>query len=60
MTVLLNVAMGGNVCAGKVPANGYYDMVIYTMYMAEEPENGGWGRFNGDWHHPNVPEGNTY
>ncbi|KAI9150663.1 Glucan endo-1,3-beta-glucosidase A1 [Paramyrothecium foliicola] len=60
MTILLNVAMGGNVCGGKTPANGYYDMVIYSLFMADEPEYGGWGRFEGDWNNPGIPEGNTY
>lgn len=60
MTVLLNVAMGGNVCAGKTPADGYYDMVVFTIYMASELEHGGWGRFEADWAHQGVPFGNTY
>ncbi|KHN93934.1 Concanavalin A-like lectin/glucanase [Metarhizium album ARSEF 1941] len=58
MTVLLNVAMGGNVCGGKTPADGYYDMVVYTMYMASELEHGGWERFESDW--GSTPFGNTY
>ncbi|OAA34883.1 Concanavalin A-like lectin/glucanase [Metarhizium rileyi] len=58
MTILLNVAMGGNVCGDKTPADGYYDMVVYTMYMASELENGGWGRFESDW--GCAPLGNTY
>ncbi|KAM3494151.1 hypothetical protein MY3957_002603 [Beauveria namnaoensis] len=60
MTVLLNVAMGGNVCQGKVPREGAYDMVVYAMSMAHEMENGGWGRFEYDWGHPAVREGDTY
>lgn len=59
-TVLLNVAMGGNVCGGKTPADGYYDMVVYSMYMASEPEHGGWGRFEADWANHGTPLGNTY
>ncbi|KAK8925603.1 hypothetical protein H634G_10141 [Metarhizium anisopliae BRIP 53293] len=58
MTILLNVAMGGNVCAGKTPADGYYDMVVYTMYLASELEHGGWERFESDW--GSAPSGNTY
>lgn len=60
MTVLLNVAMGGNVCGGKVPVPGYYDMVVNSLFIADEMENGGWGRFDHDWAHPGVPLGNTY
>jgi len=55
--ILLNVAMGGNVCAGQVPANGSYDLVVHQMYMSEQLENGGWQRFEADWN--NSPEGNT-
>jgi len=47
--VLLNVAMGGNVCQGKTPVEGQYDMVVHSLYLASEPQ-GGWGRFESDWH----------
>ncbi len=60
MTVLLNVAMGGDVCKGKVPRDGAYDMVVYALSMAHEMEHGGWGRFEYDWGHPAVSGGNTY
>lgn len=60
MTVLLNVAMGGNVCGGQTPANGHYDMVVYSLFMASELEYGGWGRFDYDWGHPAISIGNTY
>jgi hypothetical protein len=46
--VLLNIAMGGNVCAGKLPCQGSYEMIVHEMKMCEEPEMG-WGRFEGDW-----------
>ena len=46
--VLLNVAMGGNVCQGRVPAEGSYNFVVHQMFMSEEPE-GGWQRFETDW-----------
>ncbi|KIX96965.1 uncharacterized protein Z520_07079 [Fonsecaea multimorphosa CBS 102226] len=55
--VLLNIAMGGNVCAGRIPAQGTYDMVVHEMKMMEEPEAGGWARFERDWSW--VREGNT-
>ncbi|KAJ6443885.1 glycoside hydrolase family 16 [Purpureocillium lavendulum] len=60
MTILLNVAMGGNVCAGKTPADGHYDMVVCALWMASELEYGGWGRFEHDWGNPQTPLGNTY
>ncbi|KPI36816.1 Glucan endo-1,3-beta-glucosidase A1 [Cyphellophora attinorum] len=47
-TVLLNIAMGGNVCQGKTPAEGSYDMVVHELRMSGECD-GGWGRFEGDW-----------
>ncbi|KAF5005019.1 hypothetical protein FDECE_8544 [Fusarium decemcellulare] len=60
MTILLNIAMGGNVCGGKTPADGYYDMVVHTLFMGSEPEYGGWHRFDADWGNPATPLGNTY
>ncbi|KAH7014466.1 concanavalin A-like lectin/glucanase domain-containing protein, partial [Microdochium trichocladiopsis] len=53
--VIMNVAMGGNVCAGKTPARGSYDMVVHEVRMSEEPEGGGWARFEQDWWH--CPDG---
>lgn len=47
--VLLNIAMGGNVCQGQVPSEGAYDFVVHEMRMLTEPEVGGWGRFEQDW-----------
>ncbi|KIW35410.1 uncharacterized protein PV07_02108 [Cladophialophora immunda] len=55
--VLLNIAMGGNVCAGQIPREGSYDMAVHEMKMIEEPEAGGWARFERDWAW--VREGNT-
>ncbi|KIW77909.1 hypothetical protein Z517_07742 [Fonsecaea pedrosoi CBS 271.37] len=55
--VLLNIAMGGNVCAGKIPSEGTYDMVVHEMKMMEEPEAGGWAKFDRDWGW--VREGDT-
>lgn len=60
MTVLLNVAMGGNVCQGKTPADGSYDYVVHTLLMADELEGGGWDRFHRDWESDATPLGNTY
>ncbi|KIW72991.1 hypothetical protein PV04_01147 [Phialophora macrospora] len=46
--VLLNIAMGGNVCQGQLPREGAYDFVVHEMKMVDEPE-GGWARFERDW-----------
>jgi hypothetical protein len=54
--VLLNVALGGNVCDGRVPADGAYDLVVERLEMCEAPP-GGWQKFDMDWH--KAPEGRT-
>ncbi|KAF2418039.1 concanavalin A-like lectin/glucanase [Tothia fuscella] len=46
--VILNVAVGGNVCGGKVPSDGSYDLVVHDLRMTESPE-GGWSQFERDW-----------
>lgn len=53
-TVLLNIAMGGNVCQGKNPRDGSYDMIVHQLQMSEALD-GGWPRFDHDWHH--CPDG---
>ena len=53
-TVLLNIAMGGNVCANERPADGTYDLVVHDLRMTNGPP-GGWQRFNMDWQ--NASEG---
>ncbi|KAF4119678.1 Glycosyl hydrolases family 16 [Geosmithia morbida] len=60
MTVLLNIAMGGNVCNGVRPADGYYDMVVYSLYASDVPELGGWPGFDHAWNNPATPEGSGY
>ena len=52
--IIINVAMGGNVCDGVVPANGCYDMVVHEISFCEEPM-GGWQEFDRIYAH--VPEG---
>jgi len=47
--IIINVAMGGNVCQGVRPADGYYDMVIHELQLSAEP-SGGWNKFETDWH----------
>ncbi|KAK7550882.1 concanavalin A-like lectin/glucanase domain-containing protein [Phyllosticta citricarpa] len=54
--IILNVAMGGNVCQGILPEDGAYDMVVHNLKLCEEPV-GGWGCFERDWH--TAPEGHT-
>jgi hypothetical protein len=46
--VILNVAMGGNVCGGVKPADGVYDFVVHELKMEEGP-SAGWGQFGADW-----------
>ncbi|KAF2197618.1 concanavalin A-like lectin/glucanase, partial [Delitschia confertaspora ATCC 74209] len=46
--ILINVAMGGNVCQGKLPESGAYDLVVSDLKMCEEPV-GGWSAFEMDW-----------
>lgn len=52
--ILINIAMGGTVNQGKLPADGYYDFVVSDMKMCEEPE-GGWQAFEHAWNC--TPEG---
>ena len=54
--IIINIAMGGNVCAGKTPQNGYYDFAVHSLKLCDEP-TGGWGRFESDWQ--NGPEGHA-
>lgn len=46
--VILNVAVGGNVCGGRVPRDGCYDFVVHELRMCDEPD-GGWEGFERDW-----------
>lgn len=52
--ILINIAMGGTVNQGKLPADGYYDFVISDLKMCEEPQ-GGWQQFEHAW--SCTPEG---
>lgn len=54
--VIINVAMGGNVCAGKLPADGSYDFVIMGLSMWDAPF-GGWEGFQRDF--SSAREGKT-
>ena len=53
-TVVVNVAMGGNVCAGVRPGEGCWEMVVHEVRLSGECD-GGWGRFEGAWRE--APEG---
>ena len=46
--VILNVAIGGNVCNGAVPKDGIYEMTVHELKMCESIE-GGWDKFEQDW-----------
>ena len=46
--IVINVAMGGNVCGGKLPADWTYDFVVQELRMTEEP-TGDWAGFERDW-----------
>ena len=54
--IIINVAMGGNVCDGVMPMNGCYDMVVHEISLCEEPI-GGWQEF--DRAYSRVPEGHA-
>ncbi|KAG9234584.1 concanavalin A-like lectin/glucanase domain-containing protein [Amylocarpus encephaloides] len=46
--VIMNVAMGGNVCQGKLPADGVYDFVVRELAMWDTPAVG-WDQFHRDF-----------
>ncbi|TVY80816.1 Beta-glucanase, partial [Lachnellula suecica] len=52
--VIINVAMGGNVCGGRLPADGTYDFVVRELGFFESPV-GGWDTFERDF--AGAPEG---
>ena len=52
--IIINVAMGGNVCQGEEPADGVYDLVVHEIKFFEEPV-GGWQDFERAWQ--TAPEG---
>lgn len=54
--IIINVAMGGNVCGGQLPDNGTFDFVFQELVLAEEPA-GGWSRFEVDYN--GTQEGKT-
>lgn len=52
--ILINIAMGGTCNKGKLPNDGYYDLVVSDLKMCEEPV-GGWQAFEQAW--GATPEG---
>ncbi|CAI7585174.1 unnamed protein product [Penicillium manginii] len=46
--ILLNIAVGGNVCQGNMPSDGYYDTVVRELAMWDAPP-GGWQEFERAW-----------
>lgn len=46
--LLINIAMGGTCNKGKLPNDGYYDLVVSNLKMCEEPV-GGWQAFEQAW-----------
>lgn len=54
--IIVNVACGGNVCAGKVPADGTYDLVVHELRFEDQPP-GGWRGFESAWN--SAPEGHA-
>lgn len=54
--IILNVAMGGNVCGGVLPQDGQVDFVVHELMMLDAPA-GGWEQFGREW--PQIKEGQT-
>jgi len=46
--IILNVAVGGDVCNGQTPSDGCYDLIVHELKMCLGPE-GRWQRFDRDW-----------
>lgn len=46
--IILNIAVGGNVCSGVLPNDGCYDFVIHELKMCDGPR-GSWQQFENDW-----------
>lgn len=54
--IIINVAMGGNVCQGAVPADGVYNLAIHSIRMLDAPQ-AGWEGFESHW--KSTKEGHT-
>ena len=54
--LLVNIAVGGNVCKGHMPRDGSYEMVLSGLGMYDAPP-AGWDGFERDW--KSTREGHT-
>lgn len=54
--ILINIAVGGNVCEGHMPRDGSYEAVIRELAMWDAPP-GGWAYFERAWNE--APEGHV-
>ncbi|KAG0160794.1 hypothetical protein PDIDSM_8324 [Penicillium digitatum] len=54
--ILINIAVGGNVCQGNMPSNGCYEIVVRDLAMWDAPP-GGWKEFDSAW--KDSKDGNT-
>lgn len=46
--ILINIAVGGNVCQGNMPSDGCYETVVRDLAMWDAPP-GGWNEFERIW-----------
>lgn len=54
--ILINIAVGGNVCQGHMPRDGCYETVVRELAMWDAPP-GGWQEFERGW--KKAKEGKT-
>ena len=54
--IIINIAMGGEVCQGQLPAAGVYEMQVKDLGMWDAPERG-WAAFEKDW--KNAKDGHS-
>jgi beta-glucanase (GH16 family) len=57
-TILINVAMGGNVVNGVAPIDGEYDLIVHSLQLYETPP-GGWIQFHDDYNSNTTSGGHT-
>ncbi|CAG8086120.1 unnamed protein product [Penicillium olsonii] len=54
--ILINIAVGGNVCQGTMPSDGCYETIVRELAMWDAPP-GGWENFERLWR--DSKDGNT-
>lgn len=54
--IIANVAIGGNVCGGKVPGDGSYELIVHELAFLDAPPRG-WKTFEEDFRR--AAEGHT-